>query len=89
MFNNDFQLPAGKHFDLFSKIPQDKLSQSNIFSIHSIPKQSSLQLGGNKVLDHIVSSLTRSNGPGGIYPLSNNEQELFSLIYNHQGGPRH
>ncbi|CAF3899559.1 unnamed protein product, partial [Adineta steineri] len=59
------------------------------FSIHSIPKQSLLQLGGNKVLDHIVSSLTRSNGSDGIYPLSNNEQEFFSFIYHHQDGPRY
>ncbi|CAF1004261.1 unnamed protein product [Adineta steineri] len=47
------------------------------------------KISGNKVLDHIVSCLTRSSGPGGIYPLSNNEQELFSLVYHHQGGPRH
>ncbi|CAF1342548.1 unnamed protein product [Adineta steineri] len=66
-----------------------KKFSKDTFSIHSIPKQSLLQLGGKKVLDHIVSSLTRSNGPGGIYPLSNNEHELFSLIYHHQGGPRH
>ncbi|CAF1408681.1 unnamed protein product [Adineta steineri] len=66
-----------------------KKFSKDTFSIHSIPKQSLLQLGGNKVLDHIVSSLTRSNGPGGIYPLSNNEHELFSLTYHHQGGPLH
>ncbi|CAF4241683.1 unnamed protein product, partial [Adineta steineri] len=47
------------------------ITKINTFSIHSIPKQSLLQLGGNKVLDHIVSSLTRSNGSDGIYPLSN------------------
>ncbi|CAF4282207.1 unnamed protein product, partial [Adineta steineri] len=73
-----FQLQMNKHFGLVYA-----------FSIHSIPKQSLLQLGGNKVLDHIVSSLTRSTGSDGIYPLSNNEQEFFSLIYHHQDGPRY
>ncbi|CAF4218803.1 unnamed protein product, partial [Adineta steineri] len=66
-----------------------KKFSKDAFSIHSIPKQSLLQLGGNKVLDHIVSSLTRSNGSDGIYPLSNNEQEFFSFIYHHQDGPRY
>jgi hypothetical protein len=59
------------------------------FSIHLIPRQSLLRLGGTKLTNQFVSSLSRAHGPASIYPLSTDQQRLFSLVYHHQGGPRH
>jgi hypothetical protein len=59
------------------------------FSIHSIPKQSLLRLGGTKVIEKFISCLSRAHGPGAIYPLASAQQRLFLLVYHHQGGPRY
>ncbi|CAF4327634.1 unnamed protein product, partial [Rotaria sp. Silwood2] len=59
------------------------------FAIHSIPRQSLLKLGGSKVVNEFVPCLTRTHGPGAIFPLSSAQQRLFLLVYHHQGSPRH
>ena len=59
------------------------------FAIHSIPRQSLLKVGGTKVTNQFVSSLTKAHGPGSIYSLSSAQQRLFLLVYHHSGGPRH
>lgn len=59
------------------------------FSIHSVPRQSLLKLVGTKMINQFMSSLFRAHGPGATYPLSSARRRLFSLVYHHQGGPRH
>jgi hypothetical protein len=59
------------------------------FTIHSVPRQSLLKLGGRKFVDQFVSCLSRAHGPGAVFPLASNQQGLFSLVYHHEGGAYH
>jgi len=59
------------------------------FSIHCVPKQSLLQLGGTKITKQFTPCLSRAHGPGAVFPLSSAQQRLSLLVYHHQGGPRH
>jgi len=59
------------------------------FSIHRLPRQSLLKLGGDKVIDQFLPCLTRAHGPGAIFPLASARQRLFLLDYHHQGDARH
>ncbi|CAF1328984.1 unnamed protein product [Adineta steineri] len=65
-----------------------KNSPENSFSIHHIPKQSLLKLVDTQIIPQFVPCLTRSHEPGTIFPLSDTQQRLFSLIYHHDGGSR-
>lgn len=59
------------------------------FSIHRLPFQSLLKLGGSKVTKQIRPCVRRAHGPGAIFPLSCTEHHLFSLDYHHEGGDHH
>ncbi|CAF1333624.1 unnamed protein product [Rotaria sordida] len=59
------------------------------FAIHSIPRQSLLKLAGSKIVNQFVPCLTRTHGPGAVFPLSSAQQHLSLLVYHHQGSPRH
>lgn len=59
------------------------------FDVHRLPKQSLLQLGGNKVTRQFIPHVKRAHGPGSIFPMSSTRQRLFSIDYHHEGGAHH
>ncbi|CAF1201626.1 unnamed protein product [Rotaria sp. Silwood1] len=66
-----------------------KKQHRKYFAIHSIPRQSLLKLAGSKIVNQFVPCLTRTHGPGAVFPLSSAQQHLSLLVYHHQGSPRH
>ncbi|CAF1497754.1 unnamed protein product [Adineta steineri] len=59
------------------------------FDFHDLPFKSLLKLSGKKFCKKYSSTLIKAHGPGAIFPLSANKQNLYQLNYHHEGGIRH
>ncbi|UJR10273.1 hypothetical protein I4U23_014480 [Adineta vaga] len=76
-----------------SILPDESLFYRNLdqksFSIHSLPEQSLFNVSENQSTKEYQSCLTRTHGPGSIFPLTSSRQQLPSLIYHYEGGARY
>ncbi|CAF0872332.1 unnamed protein product [Adineta steineri] len=59
------------------------------FDFHDLPFKSLLKLSGKKFCKKYSSTLIKAHGPGAIFPLSANKQNLYQLNYHHEGGIRY
>ncbi|UJR18773.1 hypothetical protein I4U23_005679 [Adineta vaga] len=60
------------------------------FDFHQLPHRSLLKLSGKEFCNNQYSStLIKAYGPGAIFPLSLNKQNLYQFNYHYQGGIRY